>query len=468
MPRNKNETRTESTAAHHASLAESDRRYSLHPYTHLGNHATAGPFIIERGEGIHVFDDAGKRYIEGVSGLWCTSLGFSEQRLVDAAMRQFEALPYSHLFSHRATPPAIELAEKLVECAPPGIERAFFVNSGSEAVDTAIKFAWYFNNARGRPGKKTIIARKRAYHGVTIAAGSLTGLPYAQDGFDLPAIPVIHLTTPHAYRDAHENESDEDFATRLADELDAAILEAGPETIAAFIAEPVMGAGGVLLPPATYFEKVQAVLARHEVLFIADEVICGFCRTGNFWGSDTYGIRPDIITAAKQLSSAYLPIGAVLVTGAIYDAFVDYSSRLGTFGTGFTYGGHPVAAAVALETLRIYQDDDVLGHVRERSPRFMERVQALQNHPLVGEARGVGLIGAIELVQDKSTKQAFPPADRIAVKVVTAALEHGLILRAIPGDAIAFCPPLIIDDDGIDEMFDGVSAALGDVMATLG
>jgi len=449
------------------SLAERDKRYSLHPFTHLKNHADTGPFVIERGDGIHVFDEAGKRYIEGVSGLWCTSLGFSEQRLVDAATRQMEKMPYTHLFTHRANVPAIELAEKLVAMAPEGIERAFFVNSGSEAVDTAIKFAWYYWNAKGRPAKKRFIARRRAYHGVTVAAGSLTGLPYAQDGFDLPAIPVTHVTPPHAYREAHENERDEDFATRLAKEIDEAIVEAGAENVAAFIAEPVMGAGGVLIPPATYFEKVQAVLKRHEVLMIADEVICGFCRTGNLWGCQTYGIRPDIVTCAKQLSSAYQPIGAVLVTGALYDAFVEYSATLGTFGTGFTYGGHPVACAVALETLRIYESDGVLERVRATSGRFAERVQALQNHPLVGHARSVGLIGAIELVADKGSKAPFPAEEKIALQVFAAAREHGVIVRAAPGDAIAFCPPLIIDEDGIDAMFDGVAAALNDVQGAL-
>lgn len=450
------------------SLAERDKRYSLHPYTHLRNHADVGPFVIEGGDGIHVIDDAGRRYIEGVSGLWCTSLGFSERRLVDAATRQLKQMPYTHLFTHRANVPAIELAEALVSMAPDGIERAFFVNSGSEAVDTAIKFAWYYWNAHGKPTKKRFIARRRAYHGVTVAAGSLTGLPYAQDGFDLPAIAVTHVTAPHAYREARENESDEDFASRLAQEIDGAIVEAGADNVAAFIAEPVMGAGGVLIPPATYFEKVQAVLRKHDVLMIADEVICGFCRTGSMWGSQTYGIRPDIVTCAKQLSSAYQPIGAVLVTGALYDAFVDYSATLGTFGTGFTYGGHPVACAVALETLRIYRDDDVLGHVNGVAGRFAERVQALQNHPLVGDARSVGLIGAIELVADKGSKAAFPPAEKIALQVFAAAREHGVIVRAVPGDGIAFCPPLIIDEDGIDAMFDGVAAALADVQQRVG
>ncbi|MEE9322203.1 MAG: aminotransferase [Granulosicoccus sp.] len=449
------------------TLHELDKKHSLHPYTHLKNHQNQGPFVIERGDGIYLYDDQGMRFIEGVSGLWCTSLGFSEQRLIDAAIQQFSKLPFSHMFSHCATPPAIELSAKLIEHAPAGIGKVYLVNSGSEAVDTAVKMAWYYNNAKGRPQKKTIISRKRAYHGVTVAAGSLTGLPYVQEGFDLPAIPVIHVEPPHHYRYAKPGETETGYATRLAAELEATIIAAGADTIAAFIAEPVMGAGGVLIPPVGYFEKIQAVLDRHDILFIADEVICGFGRTGSWWGSDTYNIRPDIMTVAKQLSSAYLPIGAVLVSDALYETFEQFSDKLGMFGTGSTYGGHPVAAAVALETLRIYESDDIMNRVRTLSGHFAERVQALQNHSLVGQARTVGLIGAIELVKDKSSKAQYPVTDKMAAKVMAAAREHGLILRALPGDAIGFCPPLIIDDEQIDDMFDAVADALNDVQKSL-
>ena len=449
------------------SLNEADRQFALHPFTNLSGHQADGPFIIEKGDGVYVWDDQGNRLLEGMAGLWCTSLGFNEQRLIDAAAKQFAQLPYSHMFTHRSTPPAIELSKRLVEMAPEGIGKAFFVNSGSEAVDTAVKMAWYYNNALGRTTKKTIIARLRGYHGVTVAAGSLTGLPYAQDGFDLPAIPVMHVETPHHYRHAEQGESEEAYASRLAQSLDDQIMKAGADTIAAFIAEPVMGAGGVVIPPKTYFEKVQAVLKKHDILFIADEVICGFGRTGNTWGSDTYNIQPDIMTCAKQLSSAYLPIGAVLVSDHLYDTFQDYSDKLGVFGTGTTYGGHPVSAAVALETLNIYESDNIFSHVKARAPHFEERVQALQNHPLVGQARSVGLIGAIELVADKSTKEQYPAEQKMAAKVMAAARKRNLILRATPGDSVAFCPPLIINDDQIDEMFDAVADALNDVHSSL-
>ena len=448
-------------------LAESDKKFVIHPYTNLSGHEDVGPFTIVGGEGIYVDDDQGNRLIEAMSGLWCTSLGFSESRLVEAATRQLKKLPYSHLFSHRSTEPAIELSERLVEIAPEGISRAYLVNSGSEAIDTAIKMVWYYNNALDRPKKKRIISRKRAYHGVTIAAGSLTALPYAQDGFDLPAIDVLYCETPHYYRYGKDGESESEFTDRIVNELEQQIIDADPDTIGGFFAEPVMGAGGVLIPPAGYFEKVQAVLNKYDILFVADEVICGFGRTGNMWGCNTYNIHPDMITCAKQLSSAYQPIGAVLVSEKMYDAFVSGSNKYGVFGTGNTYGGHPVASAVALATLNIYRDDHIIDHVRQVSKTFMKRLKEFESHPLVGDARGVGLIGALELVKDKASKEQFPPSDKLAVQVVTAARKHAVIIRALPGDGIAICPPLIITDNEVNEMFDRCGRALDEVYGVL-
>jgi len=447
--------------------ALSDKKFVIHPYTNLSSHDDVGPFTIVGGEGIYVDDDQGNRLIEAMSGLWCTSLGFSESRLVEAATRQLKKLPYSHLFSHRSTQPAIELSERLVDIAPEGISRAYLVNSGSEAVDTAIKMVWYYNNALDRPRKKRIISRKRAYHGVTIAAGSLTALPYAQEGFDLPAIDVLYCETPHYYRYGKNGESEREFTDRIVKELEQQIIDADPDTIGGFFAEPVMGAGGVLIPPVGYFEKVQAVLKKYDILFVADEVICGFGRTGNLWGCDTCKIRPDMMTCAKQLSSAYQPIGAVLVSDNIYDAFVSGSNKYGVFGTGNTYGGHPVASAVALETLNIYRDDRIIEHVQQVSQTFMKRLKAFESYPLVGDARGVGLIGALELVKDKASKAQYPAADKLAVRVAAAARQHGVITRALPGDGIAICPPLIITDDEINEMFDCYGKALDQVYEQL-
>jgi len=449
------------------SLAKKDIAYNLHPYTNLATHEDRGPLVITRGEGIYVWDSDGNRYIEGLAGLWCVSLGSSEPRLVEAATRQLQNLPFSHTFAHRSTEPVIALAEKLIGMAPEPMAKVYFVNSGSEAVDTAMKLVWYYNNAFERPHKKKIIARKRGYHGVTIAAASLTGLPHLHNDFDLPIERVYHTDTPCYYRYAEPNESEDQFTNRLAESLEQLILSEGPDTIAAFIAEPVMGAGGVMPPPNGYFEKVQVILKRHDILMIADEVICGFGRTGNMWGSQTYGITPDMVTCAKQLSSAYLPIGAVMVSAPIYQAFVEQSRKLGVFGTGNTYGGHPVAAAVALETLKIYEERDMVGYVRDVAPRFQARLKALGEHPLVGDARGVGLIGGIEIVADKSTKQSFPPETKAAAAVEANALKHGLIVRPLPSDTVGICPPLVITEAEIDDLFDRLGRALDDAMGIL-
>ncbi len=442
------------------SPAARDVAYVVHPYTNLQAHETKGPIIMEKGEGIYLFDDDGKRYMEGLAGLWCASLGFSEKRLVEAARRQLDILPYTHTFAHRSSPVVIELAEKLISIAPEPITKAFFASSGSEAIDSAIKFTWYYNNALDRPEKKKIIARRRAYHGVTIAGGSLTVLPYVQTGFDLPLDHVRVTDTPCYYREGLAGESEEEFSSRLAANLEELILAEGPETIAAFFAEPVMGAGGVMMPPKGYFEKVQAILTKYDILMVADEVICGFGRTGNMWGSETYNIRPDMMTCAKQLSAAYLPISAVLLSDKVFSAVQDYSARLGVFGSGYTYGGHPVPAAVALETLKIYEEDNILGHVRAVTPRFEQRLAELGEHPLVGDARGVGLLAGLEIVADKESKELYPATTKAAAKVSDKAMEQGLIVRAVQGDVLGICPPLIISEKEIDDLFDMLAKSL--------
>ncbi len=443
------------------SPASRDIASLIHPYTHLAQHEEQGPLIIERGRGIHVFDDSGKEYIEGMAGLWCTSLGFDEEALIAAAVAQMRKLPTYHIFSHKSTNPAIALAEKLKAMAPVPFSKVLFANSGSEANDTVIKLAWYYNNALGRPQKKKIISRVKAYHGVTIAAASLTGLPNNHRDFDLPLPGILHADCPHHYRFGLPGESEEDFATRLAANLEALILREGPDTIAAFIAEPVMGAGGVIVPPRTYFDKIQVVLKKYDILMVADEVICGFGRTGNVWGSQTFGIRPDILTCAKQLSSAYLPISALMLSEPIYQAMVAESRKIGTFGHGVTYAGHPVPAAVALRTLELYEERDTFGHVQAVAPRFLGRFERLRDHPLVGEVRGVGLIGATELVADKKTRAPFEPARAVGAHVAARAQDNGLILRAM-GDSLALCPPLIITEGEIDTMFDRLERALDD------
>jgi 4-aminobutyrate---pyruvate transaminase len=436
----------------------------IHPYTNLALHEQAGPMVISRGEGVYVFDDHGNRYIEGLAGLFCASLGFSNQRLADAADRQMRTLPFYHAFGGKVSEPSVRLAERLLAMAPVPMSKVFFANSGSEANDTAMKLAWYYNNALGRPAKKKIISRMRAYHGVTIAAASLTGLPNNHREFDLPIARVLHTECPHHWRYGQPGETQEEFATRCAESLERLILAEGPDTVAAFIAEPLQASGGMIVPPATYFEKIQKVLRKYDILLIADEVICGFGRTGNMFGTQTFGMQPDMITVAKQLSSGYQPISALMVNEKIYRAMVEQARTIGTFAHGFTYSGHPVAAAVALETLKIYEEDRILDHVRRISPQFMQRLADLGEHPLVGEARGVGLIGAVELVSDRRSKLNFPPAAGVSAYAGQRAAAHGVITRAL-GDTVNLCPPLIINEGELDALFDGIRAGLDDTLA---
>ena len=448
------------------STAERDIANLIHPYTNLARHPEVGPVTMVGGDGVYVTDDQGRRYLEGMSGLWSTSLGFSEPRLAEAAAKQFARLPYYHLFNHRSTEPSIELAERLLAIAPGSLSKVLFANSGSEANDQAIKLVWYYNNHKGRPQKKKIISRWRGYHGVTVATASLTGLPPNHADFDLPIANILHTDCPSFFHNAQPGEDEDAFAARMADNLEQMILREGPDTVAAFIAEPVNGSGGVIVPPAGYFRRVQEILRKYDILFIVDEVICGFGRTGNMFGCETYDLRPDIMTVAKALSSSYLPISATLVSDEIHQAMVGQSTKLGGFTHGFTYAGHPVCAAVAVETLRLYEERDIVGHVRKVAPHFQNRLHALAAHPLVGHARGVGLIGAVELVSDKASKTAFDPALGIGPRIQATAMEHGVIIRALR-DIVAFCPPLIITEAQIDILFDGVGKALDIVHAGL-
>ena len=445
--------------------ARRDLAYHLHPSTNLRQLQSEGPLVITRGEGVYVFDEQGNRYLEGMAGLWCASLGFSERRLAEAAYRQMTELPFYHSFAGKVPAIATDLAEKLVSLAPAGLARVLFANSGSEANDTAIKLVWYHNNALGRPLKKKIIGRHKGYHGMTVAAASVTGLAFVHGDFDLPRGGFLHAGCPHYYRFGKEGETEEQFAERLAAELDDLIIREGPETVAAFFAEPVMGAGGVIVPPSTYFQRIQPVLRKHDVLFVVDEVICGFGRTGSMFGSQTFDLRPDILTCAKALTAGYLPMSATLVSQPIYDVLLAQSDKLGIFGHGYTYSSHPVPAAVALETLRIYEERDIVSHVRRVGPRLQAGLRRLSEHPLVGEARGIGLIGALELVRDKGTRANFDPKAGIGAFLVKRAQHHGAILRNMAGDIIAFSPPLIITEAEIDALIDRTALALDDTLA---
>lgn len=432
----------------------------VHPYTNLATHRETGPLVLERGEGVRVFDSAGRDYIEGLAGLWCTSLGYSNGELVEAAREQMARLPFAHLFSGRSHDPAIELAEKLKEIAPMPVSKIYYGSSGSDANDTQIKMIWYMNNALGRPKKKKFIARLKGYHGVTVASASLTGLPYNHIDFDLPIQGILHTSCPHHYRFSHDGETEEAFSARMAAELEDMILREGPDTVAAFIAEPVMGAGGAVVPPKGYFPAIQAVLSKYDVLMIADEVITGFGRTGEWFGSTALDCKPDTMSCAKALTSAYFPLSAVFIPEHMHDVLVDQSRKIGTFGHGNTYSGHPVGCAVALKTLEIYHRDKIIDHVRKVSPRFLARLEGLREHPMIGEARGIGLIGGIEFVKNKATRAQFEVKKAVAAKSCVFAQEEGLIVRPLAGDRVAFCPPLIISEAEIDELFDRYERAL--------
>ena len=430
---------------HPNSLHARDIASLVHQQTDLDRHGREGAILIDRGEGCRVWDTEGREYIEAMAGLWCASLGFSERRLADAAHRQMLKLPYYHTFFQKGHEPAVELAERLLAIAPAGMARVLFQCSGSEANDAAIKLAWNYWGIQGQPQRRKFIGRVRGYHGNTVATVSLSGQPHMHEGFGLPLPGFVHADNPNYYRFHAEHESEEKFSERMAANLEALIQQEGPDTIAAFFGEPVQGGGGAITPPRGYWERIQAVLRRHDILLVADEVICGFGRTGNMWGCETYGIEPDMISCAKQLSAAYQPISALIINARVHEALLEGSRRHGTFGHGYTYGGHPVACAVAIETLKIYEERDIVGHVRDVAPVFLQRLEAFRDHPLVGDVRGVGLIAGVELVADKAARQPFPAAAGVGLRVQAACERAGLIVRAI-GDRIAFTPPLILDD----------------------
>lgn len=444
-----------------------DQRYLVHQQTELKTYREQGGTLMARGNGIHVVDESGKEYIEAMAGLWCASLGFSEKRLAEAGYKQLLDLPYYHTFFDKGHLASVDLAEKLLSMAPKPMSRVLFQCSGSEANDAAIKLVWYYHNAIGKPEKKKIIGRERGYHGNTVASVSVSGQPHMRAGFDIPLPMFKHTDNPHYYRFHTEGETEEQFSDRMAANLEALILAEGPDTVAAFFGEPVQGGGGAITPPRTYWDKIQKVLRKYDVLLIADEVIAGFGRTGNMWGCETYGIQPDMISCAKALSAAYQPISALMISDKVYDAVESLSATNGTFGHGFTYGAHPVACAVALETLKIYEERDIVGQVRKVGPVMQAGLEKFRDHPLVGDVRGIGLFAGVELMKDAHARTPWAPEQKVGTMVMDHALHHGLIVRAI-GDRIAFTPPLIITEDQIGEMCKRFGLALDDAKKDLG
>jgi len=441
------------------NLAIKDIENLFHPATNLVVHEDTDPLILNKGEGIYVYDIQGNRYIEGLAGLWCNALGFGNESLVETAANQMQKFGYGSLFASKSHEPAIMLSEKLIEMSPYQEGKVFFGNSGSDANDTQYKLFTYLNNALGKPNKKKFLARKKGYHGITVASGSMTGIPANHKLFDLPLPNFFHTDTPHFYREQTSNETEEDFVTRLANNLEELIIKEGSDSFMAMIAEPLIGAGGVLIPPKNYFPAIQSVLDKYDIPLIDDEVVCGFGRTGNCWGYETFSMRPSSITIAKALSSGYIPISAVIVPEEIFEPIKKASNEVGVFGHGYTYSGHPVACAVALRTLEIYEELNLFSHVVNITPKFQERVNKLGTLAFVGEARGVGIIAALEIVKNKDTRENFDPYGKVGKQIAEICQKNGLIVRAI-GDVIAICPPLIITEEQVDEMFDILEASL--------
>ena len=418
--------------------------------------------VIDRGEGIYVYDKDGKQYLEGMAGLWCTSLGYGNQEIIAASNEQMKKMSFTHMFGGKTHQVGIDLANRLAEMVPVENAKVFFGNSGSDANDTHIKLLRYYFNALGKPEKRKIITRERAYHGVTVAAGSLTSLPANLTHFDSPidALGILRTDHPHYYRGANNGESEAEFVNRITNNLEQLIVREGPETIAAFIAEPITGASGVIVPPAGYYEKVQTILQRYDILFWADEVITGFGRTGNDFGCTTMNIKqPDMMTLAKQMSSAYYPISASIVRGELYEAMIELSSKVGVFGHGYTYSGHPVGCAIALKVLEIYQRDNIFKKAASTGDYLQRRLNVFSDHPLVGEVRGKGMIAALELVANKTTKAAFTDGS-VGAKAVLACQHNGLIVRAVAGNSLALCPPLITTEAQVDEIMEKLGKAL--------
>ncbi|MFG2480242.1 aminotransferase class III-fold pyridoxal phosphate-dependent enzyme [Streptomyces fagopyri] len=406
------------------------------------------PHVIVRGERLTVWDSEGRSYLDATSGMLCTNLGYSQPRLVRAAARQMTELPFFASFAHRTTDVTLALAEDLARLAPLPMGRTFFANSGAEANDSAFKLAWYYHRCLGRHRRFKILSQERGYHGTTVAAGSATGLDFVHRGFGLPLPSYIQVPCPDPHSPLRQGLTEERFVDRLIDHLERIIAVEGPDTIAAFIAEPILSAGGVIIPPSSYYPRVQEVLARHDILFILDEVVTGFGRTGAMFATTEFGLSPDLITVAKGLSSAYAPISAVLVGRRVMNTIAEGSTSIGAFGHGFTYSGHPVAAAVAREALAVVVEENVPAHVRETAPTLLKGLaEAFHGEEFVRDVRGHGFLAAVTFV----TGSGGRPEGEWGSQVMAEAVEHGLLVRAV-GDTVIVAPPLISTTEEIETM----------------
>lgn len=425
------------------------RDHHLAPFSDFKQLAESGPRIITKADGVYLWDSEGNKILDGMAGLWCVAIGYGRDELADAASKQMKELPFYNLFFQTAHPPVLELAKTLAEIAPAGMNHVFFTGSGSEGNDTMLRMVRHYWAIKGQPQKKVIISRINGYHGSTVAGASLGGMKFMHEQGDLPIPGIEHIAQPYWFGEGGDMSPDQ-FGIWAAEQLEKKILEVGEDNVAAFIAEPIQGAGGVIIPPDSYWPRVREILAKYDILFVADEVICGFGRTGEWFGSDFYGLKPDMMTIAKGLTSGYIPMGGLIVR----DEIVEVLNQGGDFNHGFTYSGHPVAAAVALENIRILREEKIIERVKaETAPYLQQRLRELADHPLVGEVRGVGMLGAIELVKNKVTRERYPSELGAGMICRGHCFDSGLIMRAV-GDTMIMSPPLVISKAEIDELVD--------------
>lgn len=453
------------------TIAELDRSSVLHPITHLKDYAEGRmePTIVTGGKGIRIEDAQGRSYIDGFAGLYCVNIGYGRTEVAEAISEQAHKLAYYHTYVGHTTEALAILSDRLVRMAPGKASKVFYGLSGSDANETQAKLVWYYNNLRGQPKKKKIISRERGYHGCSVIAGSMTGLSFFHDHMNLPFPVILHTGVPHYYWGAEPGESEEAFSRRRAAELEELIVREGPDTVGAFIGEPVLGTGGIIPPPAGYWQEIQDVLRRYDVLLIADEVVCGFGRTGADFGSTLYGIEPDLITVAKGLTSGYAPLSGAIIGERVYSVIEEASDRVGVFPHGYTYSGHPISVAAANAVLDIVEKEKLSHRAKTIGAHFQKRLtERFAQLEIVGEVRGVGLLGAVEFVADRQAKQRFDPNLKVGARISKAARNLGLIARAMPhGDILGFAPPLVVSETEIDEIVELAYQATRQVMDEL-
>jgi len=453
------------------NLIETDRKSVLHPFTSAKGYSEGSvpSRIVESGKHIRIKLADGSEVIDAFSGLYCVNIGYGQERMADAIYEQAKKLAYYHNYAGHSNEPVIKLSEKILKWAGPDMKRVFYGLSGSDANETQAKLVWYYNNVLGRPQKKKIISRHRGYHGATVISGSMTGLPFYHTAFDMPCGPILHTTNPHWYFEAEAGMSEEEFSKKCAQDLEDMIVTEGPDTVAAFIGQPVLGTGGIITPPKGYWAEIQKVLTKYDILLIADEVVCGFGRIGYNFGSHAYGMKPDLMTVAKGMTSAYLPLSASIVGEKVWEVIKQGSDKFGPFSHGYTYTAHPLCAAAGLANLEILEEDNIKENVQVVGAYFQKRMrETFADNPIVGEVRGIGFLGAIEFVADPEKRTRFDPSLTIGAQMSAAALENGVIARAMPhGDILGFAPPLVTTPDDVDEIIEKVGKAVQKVTDSL-